>query len=153
MRYAPSEQEAEDILQESFIKVFRALDRYKDTGPLGGWIRVITVNTAIEYYRRQKTMDRHYDAYELTIPSEHDNDIIASINRDYLLEKIRELSDRYRLVFNLYAIEGFNHREIAEKLNLPEGTIKSQFARAKDQLRKMIEADNLIEQKRMNHAR
>lgn len=153
LRYAQSEEEAEDMLQESFIKIFKALDRYKDTGPLGGWIRVITVNTAIEFCRRKQTRDRHYAALEITQSEEEDNDIIASIQLEYLLEKIRLLPEGYRLVFNLYAIEGFNHREIGEKLGISEGTSKSQFARARRSIREMIEADELLENKRISHAR
>lgn len=153
LRYAPSEDEAEDILQESFIKVFRALERYSDTGPLGGWIRVITVNTAIEYYRKQQTRDRHYEAFEVFMGEDTDNEILATINLDYLLSKMRELPDGYRMVFNLYAVEGFNHREIGELLNISEGTSKSQFSRARRQIREMIETDVEFEQKRMNHAR
>ncbi len=153
MRYAPSVDEAEDILQESFIKIFRALERYQDSGPLGGWIRVITVNTAIEYYRKDRRRDAHYSSYELQLGEEHDNDILTTINLDYLLSKIQELSDGYRMVFNLYAIEGYNHREIGEMLDISEGTSKSQFSRARRILQEMIEADAIIEQKRMQHAR
>lgn len=153
LRYAHSAEEAEDILQESFIKIFRALERYQDSGPLGGWIRVITVNTAIEYYRKNQRRDNHYATYELQLGDEHDNDILATINLDYLLSKIQELSDGYRMVFNLYAIEGYNHREIGEMLDISEGTSKSQFSRARRLLKEMIEADAVTEHKRMQHAR
>lgn len=153
LRYAPSAEEAEDILQESFIKIFRALERYHDSGPFGGWIRVITVNTAIEYYRKDQRRDRHYATYELQLGDEQDNDILATINLDYLLSKIQELSDGYRMVFNLYAIEGYNHREIGEMLDISEGTSKSQFSRARRLLKEMIEKDAIDEQIRMQHAR
>ena len=153
LRYARSESEAEDILQESFIKVFRNLKKYTDTGSLGGWIRVITVNTAIEYYRRQKTQERHYTEFEILSKDESTNEILASIDLDYLMQKVQQLSVGYRMVFNLYAIEGFNHREISEKLSISEGTSKSQYARAKKLLRDMLEADNKLEQKQLKNAR
>jgi len=153
LRYAHSEEEAEDLLQEGFIRVFKHLDNYTDTGSLGGWIRTIMVNTAIENYRKQKTKEKHYAAFELLNKDESTNEILASIDLDYLMEKVQQLSSGYRMVFNLYAIEGFNHREIAEQLSISVGTSKSQYARAKKMLREMIEKDNQLEQKMMKNAR
>ena len=153
MRYGRSESEAEDILQESFIKVFKNLESYTDSGPLGGWIRVITVHTAIEFYRRQKTLERHYNEFELITKDDNFNEILESIDLEYLMGKIQKLSDGYRVVFNLYAIEGYNHREISEKLGISVGTSKSQYARGKKLLRDMLEKDLELEQKRIKNAR
>ena len=141
LRYTKSEDDAEDLLQESFIKVFKNLDSYNDQGTLGGWIRVITVNTAIEHYRKQKSIEKHHGEFKLINQDESFDEILETIDLNYLMGKIQLLSEGYRIVFNLYAIEGFNHREIAEKLSISEGTSKSQFARAKKHLQDMLKED------------
>ncbi|NRA13272.1 MAG: sigma-70 family RNA polymerase sigma factor [Crocinitomicaceae bacterium] len=153
LRYASSEDAAEDILQESFIRVFKNLKAYKDKGSLGGWIRVITVNTSLELYRKDKTREKHYNEVQLDSSNEVSEDALRTIALEDLLKKIQALPTGYRLVFNLYAIEGFNHREIAKKLNYTEGTSKSQYARAKKLLQKMILEEEEFERKIMKDAR
>ena len=149
MRYATSEMEADDILQESFIKVFRNLDQYKDQGSLGGWIRTITVNTAIQFYRKRTLLNQHLNDLALEAEVQGSIEPFDTIDLDTLRSKIQELPDGYRLVFNLYAVEGYNHKEIGELLEISEGTSKSQFSRAKKILQKMVNElypnDNLIE--------
>ena len=153
LRYAASDLEADDILQESFIRVFKNLKSYKEKGSLGGWIRVITVNTALEIYRKEKTRERHYNEVGLEVATTVSEDALRSIALDDLLKKIQSLPKGYRMVFNLYAIEGFNHREIAEILEITEGTSKSQYARAKKILQQMINDEEELEQKMTKDAR
>lgn len=149
MRYANSEIEADDILQESFIKVFRNLNSYKDQGSLGGWIRTITVNTAIQFYRKRMVLTQHMNDLALEADVQGSIEPFDTIDLDILQQKIQELPDGYRIVFNLYAVEGFTHKEIGELLEISEGTSKSQFSRAKKILQKMVHdiysIDNLIE--------
>lgn len=153
MRYASSEQEAEDILQESFIRAFKNLKNYKEKGSLGGWIRVITVNTALEIYRKEKNREEHHNKLKLEVSTSVSEEALKSIALEELLKKIQSLPTGYRVVFNLYAIEGFNHREIAEKLSISEGTSKSQYARAKKILQDLILNEEDLEQKIINDAR
>jgi len=153
MRYASSEQEAEDILQESFIRAFNNLKEYKEKGSLGGWIRVITVNTALEFYRKEKNREKHYAEFKIDLNSTISEEALRSIEMDELLKKIQSLPAGYRVVFNLYAIEGFNHREIAEKIGISEGTSKSQYARAKKILQQLILDEAKFEQKMIRDAR
>lgn len=138
MRYANSEIEADDILQDSFMKVFHNLNGYKDQGSLGGWIRTITVNTAIQFYRKRIVMTTHLNDLALKAEVQGSIEPFDTMDLDILRAKIQELPDGYRLVFNLYAVEGYTHKEIAEQLEISEGTSKSQFSRAKKILQKMV---------------
>ncbi len=137
LRYAGDYQQAEDLLQEGFIKVFGNLSKYRGDGSFEGWVRRIFVNTAIEQYRKSTHM---VPVTELTsVRSLHVNNIaLTHLAVEDLLKNIRALSPGYRTVFNLYAIEGYSHREIAEKLGISEGTSKSQLARARYILQKMV---------------
>lgn len=144
LRYAASEAEAEDILQEAFIKVFHSLSTYQDYGPLGGWIRKITVNTALEHCRKQKVFQLHLQEMKngqpiLGFTPNSANSVIEKMSAAELLIHIQQLPTGFRTVFNLYAIEGYTHPEIAELLNISEGTSKSQYSRARLHLQQMIE--------------
>ena len=144
LRYSANEEEAEDVLQEGFIIVFRKIDSFKGEGALGGWIRKIMVNTALQHYRKNKYM-RVTSSYEGKEDYFIENDnVIEDMAANELLQKIQQLPDGYRMVFNLYAIEGYTHREIGEQLGISEGTSKSQFSRARSILKKMIEAENPV---------
>lgn len=136
LRYSQSEEEAQDILQDSFVKIFTKLDTFQHSGSFEGWLKRITTNTAIEYYRRRIDIT---EVDELTpspyLSTQADNNLEV----EELLKLIQELPDGYRMVFNLYAIEGYNHGEIALKLGISEGTSKSQFSRARAYLQKKIE--------------
>lgn len=142
MRYAACQEEAEDILQESFIKVFRNLRDFEGRGALGAWIRKIVVNTALQKYRENKNSRMHitYDKVEYLL--EADDDVLKELSAEDLMLKIQNLPTGYRTVFNLYAIEGFNHIEISKELGISVGTSKSQFSRARAMLRKQIEDEN-----------
>lgn len=137
LRYAKNYHIAEDLLQEGFVKVFRYLEKYKGTGSFEGWIRRIFINTAIEHYRRSNPMYSVVEVKEKDA-SEIDNAALQELAVDDLLQLVNELSDGYRVVFNLYAIEGYTHREIAELLGISEGTSKSQLARARNILKEKI---------------
>lgn len=137
LRYSRHRHNAEDLLQEGFIKVFRYLKNFRGDGSFEGWLRRIFVNTAIEHYRKNSPM---YSMQE--IPEKwhqvDENTAIGDMSADELMSLVNALSDGYRMVFNLYVIEGLNHREIGERLGISEGTSKSQLARARALLQKMI---------------
>lgn len=131
MRYAKDKQEAEDILQDGFLKIFENIHQYQYTGAFEGWMRRIIVNTAISNYRRNLKHYNHYDINEFT---EYDDDINSEeieFTLEEMLKVIQSLSPGYRMVFNLYAIEGYAHKEIAEILGIDVATSKSQYSRAR----------------------
>lgn len=142
MRYAASEAEAEDILQEGFVTVFRKIASYKGTGELGAWIRKVFVNAALMNYRRNKKHRLQADLADVEYMQEGNDDVFQQMSAADLMRMVQRLPLGCRMVFNLYAIEGYNHREIAEKLGVSAGTSKSQFSRARMLLRKMIENES-----------
>lgn len=136
LRYMGNSDDAQDILQEGFIKVFRNLEKFRGDGSFEGWLRRIFVNTAIEQIRKRKTdlsLTEKEEVIELKAVSALDN-----INEKDLLQIVSELSPGYRTVFNMYVVEGFNHKEISEALGISEGTSKSQLARARMILQEKI---------------
>jgi RNA polymerase sigma-70 factor (ECF subfamily) len=140
LRYSKNNIQAEDIVQESFIKVFNKLHTFKSQGDLGGWIRIITVNTALAFLRKKKLV-----FYDDDTQFQHHQESITYLDElelEDLLSKIRALATGFQTVFNLYAIEGYTHKEIGEMLKISEGTSKSQYSRAKVALRIMIENEN-----------
>lgn len=138
LRYAADYQAAEDILQEGFIKAFRHLERFRFEGSFEGWLRRIMVNTAIEVHRRKNGLYPILDV-EQTEVELYDEDALDKLAAEDLMHMINSLSPGYRTVFSLYAIEGFSHKEIAEQLNISEGTSKSQLARARYILIELVE--------------
>jgi len=142
LRYSKDEEEGEDFLQDTFITVFEKLKQYKGSGALGGWIRRIAVNTALTQLRKQKLHTKSLSMeIEQLIPDEAANQLFEQIDLDILVRKIQSLPSGYRTVFNLYAIEGFSHKEISENLSISIGTSKSQFSRARKLLIQMIQQD------------
>lgn len=139
LRYADDYHQAEDLLQEGFMKVFKALDRFRAEGALEGWMRRIFVNTAIEHHRRKHHLYPLVDVLN-TEQEEHDPGVLDQLAADELLNLVNGLSPGYRAVFNLYVVEGYPHKDIAEMLGISEGTSKSQLARARVLLQKRIEA-------------
>lgn len=154
LRYSRDADEAEDLLQESFIRIFTKLDTFTDKGPLGAWIRKITVNTALEIYRKHSTMQRHLTIVKAeSDPNPKTSDsAIEQLQLEDLLLKIQQLPNGYRTIFNLYAIEGYNHPEIAQMLDISEGTSKSQYSRARTLLREMIDRESHVERIIWSHA-
>jgi RNA polymerase sigma-70 factor (ECF subfamily) len=133
-RYTKSLPDAEDILQEGFVKVFRFLDQYKNEGELAGWIRRIMVNTALNYLKRSKKYqyDLLFDNVELHVVSTDNPEI--QINTKELANLIRQLPTGYQTIFNLFGIEGFSHAEIGQMLGINENTSRSQYMRARQLL-------------------
>jgi len=141
MRYSSSREDAEDILQDGFIQVFRKIETYQGSGALGGWIRRIMINEALQHYRRSKYLRLTVEHEEVGVDPEDSENILANLAAEELVHLIQQLPDGYRMVFNFYAVEGYTHPEIAKKLNISVGTSKSQFSRARALLRQMIEAN------------
>ncbi len=146
LRYAQDYQAAEDILQEGFIKAFRHIERFRFEGSFEGWLRKIMVNTAIEVHRRKNLLYPIVDVDNNDVEL-FDENALEKLAADDLLQMIASLSPGYRTVFSLYAIEGFSHKEIAEQLNISEGTSKSQLARARYILIEMVEQRTGIKRK------
>ena len=138
LRYAQDYQTAEDILQEGFIKTFKHIERFRFEGSFEGWLRRIMVNTAIEAHRRKNNMYPILDVEQQEVEF-YDEDALDKLAAEDLMAMINTLSPGYKTVFSLYAIEGFSHKEIAEQLNISEGTSKSQLARARYILMEMVE--------------
>ena len=139
LQYSGNNEEARDILQEGFIKIFENLDSYKHEGSFEGWMRRITVNTALEKFRSRNNLYRVDDIEQVPEPEvEPDNQDYAGLEAADLLEIIRELPPKYRMVFNLYAIEGYSHKEISEMINISEGTSKSNLSRARAILQRRV---------------
>ena len=137
MRYTNNRAEAEDILQTGFVRVFTRMDSYRSEGAFEGWIRKIMVNTAIESFRRNKRMVQAEDIQELAEENAPGFDVDELAYAD-LLNIVQQLPAGYKIVFNMYAIEGYSHREIAEALDISESTSKSQLLRAREWLKKRI---------------
>jgi RNA polymerase sigma-70 factor (ECF subfamily) len=131
MRYAKDKPEAEDILQDAFLKIFERIEQYNHNGSFEGWMRRIIVNTAITNYRKNV---KHYHNSNLDDINEYEdytlNDV-TEFSLEEMLNVIQSLSPGYRMVFNMFAIEGYSHKEIAEMLNIDIATSKSQYSRAR----------------------
>ncbi len=137
MRYAGNYDDAQDILQDGFIKVFEKISQFGFKGAFEGWIRKVIVNTALEKYRihyKQVTVEEFKSGSE----TEDSGDITSDIDAGELVRIVQELSPRYRVVFNLYAIEGYSHKEIGEMLKISEGTSKSNLSRARAILQEKV---------------
>lgn len=153
LRYANSLAEAEDIMQEAFIKVFTHIDQYQAKGSFEGWIKRIMINTAITHRKKNKIHQYHFDIDEIQESriketdenveiNEHTDTKTAILNTDFsqkeIMTIINQLPEGYKIVFNLYAIENFKHKEIAEVLNIDISTSKSQLARARKLIQKRL---------------
>ena len=131
MRYVQNQAEAEDILQDAFIKIFQNLSKFRAESTLGSWIKRIVVNTAINQIRAGIHFKDMSDVQEYENQVSDNQSGIETIQFQELIEMIQKLPKGCRAVFNLFAIEGYKHHEIAEMLNITEGTSKSQYSRAK----------------------
>ena len=140
LRYATDKAEAEDILQDSFLKIFFSIKDFTGSGSFIGWLRKVAVNTAITHYHKNLKYRYHVDIEEyVTIEAgvmSFEEDFFTS---DELYKVLNELPTGYRMVFNLYAVEGFKHKEIAEMLGIDTNTSKSQYSRAKAVIRDKLE--------------
>jgi len=138
LRYARNHMEAEDILQEGFIKIFTHLESYRFEGSFEGWIRKTFINTAINFYKRKSKELVDYNLEKVEMASYISEDVIDAISANELLGLIQNLPRGYRMVFNLNVIEGYTHKEIGKMLSVSESTSKSQLSRAKAVLKNMI---------------
>lgn len=140
LQYSESREEASDVLQESFIKIFTNLHSYSGEGSFEGWMRRVVVNTALEKYRSRYYLNKVDDLENFAEPNDAGDDSdYAGLEAGDLLEMVTKLPPQYRMVFNLYAIEGYSHREIAGMLSITEGTSKSNLSRARQILQKKVE--------------
>jgi len=137
LRYASNQDEAQDMLQEGFIRLFSNFDSFKATGSFEGWARRIFVHTAIKYYHR---MRKHNGTVLLdhAYTSEVSATALSDLGEKELLGLVQRLPDGYRVVFNMYAIEGFSHKEIAEALEIQESTSRSQLVKARKMLQNQV---------------
>jgi RNA polymerase sigma-70 factor (ECF subfamily) len=138
LRYARSQQEAEDALQEGFIKVFQAIKDFRGDSQLATWITRVMINTSLNAQRKKLYMLPMVDVEKVTLP-ESEEVHLAGIHLDELIAMVQSLPDGCRVVFNLFAVEGYGHKEIAAMLGISEGTSKSQYNRAKQLLRARLE--------------
>jgi len=150
LRYSKNNTDAEDILQEGFIKIFKYLKDYRNEGHFEGWMRKIMVTTALNFYKRKNLLNKEVDPEFVNAPSMSIPDVISLLSSEELLSMIQELPDGYRMVFNLNTIEGYSHKEIGEIMNISVNTSKSQLSRARNSLQKKInklisvEKENLV---------
>lgn len=136
LKYSRNYAEAEDNLQDAFITIFNKIEQFKNKGSFEGWLKRVTVNTVLQQYRKEKVFDIVNENIIYDVELDIDEDTISI---DYLLKIIQELPDRYRLVFNLYVLDGYSHKEIATMLEINIGTSKSNLARARYILKQNIE--------------
>ena len=148
MRYASDRAEAEDILQESFLKIFFSIRDYSGTGSFAGWLRKIVINTAITHYHKNLKHRYHIEIEEFvtveTGTSSFEEDLFSA---DELHMILNELPAGYRMVFNLYAVEGYKHKEIADLLGIDTNTSKSQYSRARAALREKLESRRTLKKR------
>lgn len=144
LRYAVDYYQAEDILQEGFIKVYANIHQFRNEGSFEGWMKRIFVNMSIEWIRKNKMMNEMQDVETVHLTTYQQDDFHHLAAAD-LMNMVQSLSPGYRTVFNLYVIEGYAHNEIAEMLGISEGTSKSQLARARYLLQKMINRNHKIQ--------
>ena len=136
-RYTGNNQDAEDVMQEGFILIFSKLKNYKHEGSFEGWIRKIMINVALKYIKKKKKL---YTEDIKTIYNLYDKnqDAISGLSSDELLNLLTQLPVGYRTVFNMYVIEGYSHKEIGQMLKIAESSSRSQLAKAKNMLKKLI---------------
>ncbi|WP_435255638.1 RNA polymerase sigma factor [Tenacibaculum sp. A30] len=146
LKYSRNYQDAEDTLQDSFLTIFKKIPQYNNEGSFEGWMKRITINTALQKYREKSPLQLVSEG----INEELEEEVVLeteSVNVEVLLRLIQNLPDRYRLVFNLYVLDNYSHKEIASLLNITEGTSKSNLSRARQLLKKEVEVYQATAQK------
>jgi RNA polymerase sigma-70 factor (ECF subfamily) len=139
LRYAKNEEQAEDVLQDGFVKVFGKLKDFKSEGSLEGWIRRIMVNTALDQIRKNNKQLGDTNIDDVGYKIENNDFIVESMMAEDLMKMVQAMPDGYKVVFNMFAIEGYSHSEIADTLGISENTSKSQYSRARAYLRERLE--------------
>ncbi len=151
-RYAKNNTDAEDILQEGFIKVFRYLKDYRGDGSFEGWMRRIMITTSLNFYKKKNLINKEIDPEIVRLRGINNPDAISEMAHEELLALVRELPSGYRTVFNLNTIEGYSHKEIGNMLNISVNTSKSQLSRAKSSLKMKISKVFSIESENLSLA-
>lgn len=146
-RYAHNREDAEDMLQEGFIKVFLQLRTFENRGSFEGWIRKIIVHTCINILKKNKKFNESVDLIHASAIQIREDSVPAVVQVKQIVECIRTLPIGYRTVLNLFAIEGYSHREIAQLLDIEESTSRSQFTRAKSMLEDLLIKKNILQPK------
>jgi len=145
LRYTRDSEEAQDVLQMGFIKVFEKLDMYNHKGSLEGWIRKIIVNTALDNIRKNKKLMNNVEIEKVDFQLHNNNEnALDELSAQDLLKVIQSMPTGFKTVFNMYVIEGYSHKEIAEELNISVSTSKSQFSRARAYLQKLLIKEEII---------
>jgi len=147
LKYSKNKSDAEDVIQDSFIQAFQRIGQFKNKGSFEGWLKRIVINTALQKYRDKSPLQLVKSDIDLTNvegESLHIDYAEEDIGVDYLLKMIQQLPDRYRLVFNLYVLDNFSHKEIAKMLKISEGTSKSNLSRARKLLQEKLENHNKV---------
>jgi len=137
-RYVKDTEDARDLLQEGFIKLFTNIHKYTGEGIFDGWVRKIFVNSALERLRQQDVLKNAEDIDEVDYANIPDESSLSQLSADEIMAYVRSLPDGFRTVFNMFAIEGYSHKEIGERLNITESTSRTQYMRARKLLQKMI---------------
>lgn len=137
LRYSSSAEEAEEILNESFLKVFQHIERYDSTQPFKAWLRTIVVNTAISYYRKNQKFHGEIGLDGIAEPAHYDN-AMEQIAAEEILALVQQLKPIYRTVFMMHVVDGYHLREIADALDFNEATVRSHFLRARTKLQEMM---------------
>ena len=144
LRYMKDKDDALDVLQDGFIKAFGNIKHFENTGSFEGWVRKIMVNTAIDFYRKNKKMITYANSDYVENnaadikETENTDEEYLNISPNEIMEAVQQLTPQYRAVFNMYVVDGFTHKEIGEQLGINEGTSKSNFAKAKMNLKKTL---------------
>ena len=144
LKYSKNYQEAQDNLQDGFITIFKKINQYQSKGSFEGWLKRIIINTALQKYREKNVLNLVTEEIpeDVTVDLEDEN-----VSLDFLLDLIQQLPNRYRLVFNLYVLDGYSHKEVAEILKISEGTSKSNLSRARMILKNKLEENKLKKNK------
>ncbi len=137
MRYSSNKEETQEITHDAFIKLFSNLSKYDQNQTFKPWVRRLTINVAIDYYRKYQSTPKSLELIE--IEESVENDALDHLSAEELLALIAKLSPQYRIVFSLYVVEGFKHEEISSQLGITVGASKSNLSKAKSNLRKMLE--------------
>ncbi len=147
--YAGNRTEAEDILHNGFIKVFQYIKQHKEKGAFVPWMRKVFMHTALEKYKQKKYLVFSEDEKKASNLESTEEDIVSSLAAEDLIRLIQQLSPAYRMVFNLFAIEGYSHKEISEMLGISEGTSKSNLSRARGILQEQVKAQFELSKSRL----
>ncbi|MCC5944758.1 MAG: sigma-70 family RNA polymerase sigma factor [Bernardetiaceae bacterium] len=144
LRYSNHKEEAAEVLNDSFLKVFNKIHQYDPKKSFRGWLRRILINTSIDYYRRNEKHYYHSDV-ESAMAEEYDLNVLDKLSAEDIYKIIQKLPEIYRITFNLYEVEGYSHEEISQKLGVPAGTSRSNLSRAKQKLRELVKQHLKVE--------